>query len=337
MAGLFFALSAFGGSITSESYATAYSEGIAVIFPPSIYYPLSGPTNSSFYSTDVETFVNSTTSTTWHGCTPSAPSGNIVTGCSPTYPANYYTENTNVTTGSTSVNNTGNTESYSGTATGTPAGLNSNGSFSASVASPSAGQYGYVNTAALSSESLIVAPTVADPAGTDGSLVLTYTIYPPSVTGSAAGGNANWYGEWQFASYLPTGTTSTDDYQVQEIDLSTITGATLEQFTVPFVFGSSVIVESALDVGIGWSATGSGPLSASGSFDPVDSLTGIEVLGAGGTQLTNFSITDSDGNGFGADGLITPEPSTFLLAATGLLGLAAARRVRRKVVAQARG
>jgi hypothetical protein len=322
------ALGAFGGAISSESYATAYSQGIALIFPAGTGGALSGNT-ASFYFTGVEVFLNSTNASgnIFEGCAPSTPIGNGLTGCPTSRGANLYTDGTNVTNGGANVNNTGNTQSYSGTSTGTVAGLDATGSFSASVASPAAGQFGYLNDYSTSNESLIVAADATHPAGSTGSLVLTYTIVRPTVTGIASGGNAFWYGTWNFSSWLSTGTTSTNDFQQGGVDLSTIAGSTQEQFIVPFVFGTASVIRVGYDVGIGWTATGGSPLSASGGFDPLQSLTSIQVLDASNAPLGNYSLTDSSGNQFGPNG-VTPEPSTYALFVIGFFTMVLARRFR---------
>jgi hypothetical protein len=330
-------LTAVADSITAEPYATAYSEHLAGIFPPSILSMghLSGP-DTAFYFSGVEAIVHSLTSvTTYEGCAPSTPVGNGIQGGCPTKrpPGIIYTESAShiasSTSHTTSVSDAGDAESYSGTTVAGTAGLNESGSFSASVTSPSAGLFGYLNDYATGDENLIVAPTASDPAGTTGSMILTYTISPPSVTGSVTGGNAYWYGEWAFESWLSAAPASTNAYQTGTVDLSTLTGAKEIQFTVPFVFGSASNVKVGYDVGIGWVAAGGGPLNATGSFDPMESLTRIEVLGPNSVPLTSFSITDSEGNAFGPSGFVTPEPSTWVLTAIGLLMMLLVRRRKR--------
>jgi hypothetical protein len=138
-------------------------------------------------------------------------------------------------------------------------------------------------------------------------MVLTYTAGPPDVVGSVTGGNGYWYGEWTYDTWLSTGTSTTDQYQWGAVDLSTLTGATQVQVTVPFLFGSASNVKIGYDVGIGWAAAGGGALSASAAFDPMESLTGVQVFGANGAPITSFTITDSNGTQFGPNGVV-PEP-----------------------------
>lgn len=331
--GMLLSANAWCGSISSESYATAYSQGLGVIFPPSVFSSLGANaisgTQTAFYFTGTTAFVDSTSSWT-EACAPATPVGNGIKGGCPTTrpPGAVYTDGANGVSNTTNVNNSGDIESYSGATTGGPGGLNESASFNASVTSPSSGQFGFVNDYATGSEDLIVAPTLSDPSGTMGTLTLTYTIRPPNVSGSVSGGNGYWYGEWVYQTWLSSGTTSTDDYQFGTTDLSTLTGPTQIQITEPFIFGSATNVDIGYDIGVGWVSTG-GALTASASFDPMAGLTGVQIFGPGDAPITSFTIADSNGTQFGADGVV-PEPSTWILLGTGIVLLAGVRRLQAK-------
>jgi hypothetical protein len=160
-------------------------------------------------------------------------------------------------------------------------------------------------------------------------MVLTYTISPPDVIGSVMGGNGYWYGEWAYDTWLSTGTGATDQFQEGTVDLSTLTGTNQVHITVPFVFGSASNVKIGYDIGLGWVAGGGSALSASASFDPMESLTGVQVFGPTGAPITSFTLTDSNGIRFGPDGAVVPQPSMWLPLASALVLLAGARRFKR--------
>jgi len=326
--GFLLAAIAWAGPITSESYASAYAQGVGLIFPLTSGGALSGST-ASFNFTGVETFVNGTLSTVAEGCAPTLPAGNGVTGCSATRPApSVYTLGTNSTTGTNTIDNSAGSQSYQGTSFSSAAGVNETGTMSVSLTSSTAGQSGYLNDYATGNEAFTVAPDATHLAGSTGTMILDYTITPPAVTGSATGANAVWYGEWKYRSWLSTGTTTTDQFQQGGVDLAALSGVTVVPVTVSFVFGSASIVNVGYDLGMGWTATGTGPVSASASFDPLQTLTGITIEDSSSTVIPIFSLSDSNGNTFGPSGLASPEPSSYLLAATGLSLAFAARRIR---------
>ncbi len=313
------AAAAWGSPITSELYATAYSAGLGLIFPIGSLSAQSGPT-ASFYFTGVAIKdPTGGTANTFEGCAPTTPVGNGITACPTTRGSiSTYTDGTNVTNGSATVSTTGDSESYSGSSASSALGLDETGSFSVTRTSGLATQTGSINDYALSNEAFTVAPDATHLAGATGSMVLNYAIAPPDVTGSATGANEIWFGQWLVQAWLSTGTTSTDEYQVSGVDLSTLASPTVISITVPFVFGSPTIVKAAYDVGMQWAATGTGAVSADASFDPIESLSGITVEDSLGNPLSAYSLTDSNGTGFGPNGVLAPEPSSDLLAGSGI-------------------
>jgi hypothetical protein len=319
------ATAAWGGSITSETYTTAYSAGLGLIFPTGLQTAQSGPT-ASFYFTGVAIKdATGGTANTFEGCAPTTPVGNGITGCPTTRGSNTYTDGTNATKGSATVSAAGDSESYSGSSTSSALGLDETGSFSITRTSGLADQTGSINDYALANEAFTVAPDATHSAGATGFIVLNYSIVQPNVTGSATGANEIWFGQWQVQGWLSTGTTSTDQWQIAGVDLSTLSSPTVVSITVPFVFGSPTIVKTAYDVGMQWSATGTGAVNANASFDPLQSLTGITVEDSSNNPLSTYSLTDGSGNQFGPNGVV-PEPSTYLLAGLGLLFVFLSRR-----------
>lgn len=328
------AFGAYSDPITPLAYSTAYNQGLGLIFPVGVGHPQSGST-ATFYFTGVETFLNGSVSNVWEGCSPfnAAAPGNGVTGCGTTRPApSVYATATNpagdVTAGATAVNNPGDTQTYQGTTSSLASGVDETGSFSVSRTSGSATESGYVNDYLNSTEALTVAPDATHAAGTTGNLVLTYTINQPVVTGSVDGANAFWYGIWKFSSWLADAPAGANSFQQGGIDLTTVAAATQLQFIVPFEFGSASILRIGEDVGMGWSATGTGAVTASGTFDPFQSLTGIRVLDSTGAVVSNVSISDDAGNQFGPQGLV-PEPSSYVPLAAALIALLFINRRRR--------
>jgi hypothetical protein len=313
LAVLMLSASAFGGPITSVTYATASSQGYPVFLfvngPPAPNNPLPG--QSGGY-TDVRFNVGGSFSIGDKECY-----GVVANGCT----AGYIPSNS--ATASASVNNGSDQEQYQGTTQNSPGGLNGTGSISVSRSSGSATQSGYVSDGFSDTAFYTVAATGAHPAGTTGTALLTYTLPSPTFFNNSAGSPSTqvWFGAFDFSSFIPTGVTATDQYQVSAIDLTTLSGLTQEQFTVPFVFGSSFAVRLGENLGIGWVANTAGATSVNFSFDPMISLTGIQ-LSAGGNQLPSFSMSDDLGNQFGSSGLIAPEPSSYILDGTGLLMLA---------------
>jgi len=313
-------VAAIGSPITSELYSTAYSDGLGLIFPIGSQVAQSGLT-ASFYFTGVAIKDPiGVTANTFEGCAPATPVGNGITGCPTTRGSiSTYTDGTNVTSGSATVNAAGDSESYSGTSTSSALGLNETGSLSVTRTSGLATQSGSINDYALSNEAFTVAPDATHLAGATGFMVLNYAIAPPTVTGSATGANEIWFGQWQVQAWLSAGTTATNQWQIIGVDLSTLSAPAVVSITVPFVFGSPTIVKTAYDVGMQWAATGTGAVSANASFDPLESLTGITIEDSSSNVLSAYSLTDSNGTGFGPNGVLAPEPSSYVLAASGLV------------------
>lgn len=314
-------MSVYGGSITSVPYATAVAQGYPVFLfvngPPAPTNPLPG---SSGGYTDVRFNINGTFSIGDKECY-----GITSFGCSPGF------IQSNSANAMASVNNGLDQEQYQGRTQNNPGGMNATASLNVSLGSGPATQAGYVSDGFSDTTFFTVAATAAHPAGTTGSAVLTYTLQSPAFINGSQGSPSTefWYGAFDFSSYLTTGVTATDQYQVSAIDLTTLSGVTQEQFTVPFLFGSPFAVHLGENLGIGWVANTTGPTTANLSFDPMISLTTIQIS-ASGVPVTGFSLTDDLGDTFGPSGLNAPEPSSYLLGGTGLLLLliAVARQQR---------
>jgi len=158
--------------------------------------------------------------------------------------------------------------------------------------------------------------------GNSGFLVLTYTIQAPTVSGTSADPSSIiYFGEWTFREWMPTGNTATSHYQNDGIDFATQSGVVQKTYVIPITLGSTLNVAVAEQLGIGWSANTTGATSASGFVDPFSSLTSVIVEDGNSNHISNFLVTDDQGDSFGANGLITPEPSSISLAVLGLLVL----------------
>jgi hypothetical protein len=188
------------------------------------------------------------------------------------------------------------------------------------------GQLAVVGSYGISAEVLTVAPDATHAAGTTGSMLLTYLVSPPTVTGSATGANGLWFGTWNLRSWNTTGTAPGNDYQAVGLDLSTLSNPTDFQVSVPFIFGTPLVLREATEIGIAWQATGTGPVIANAEFDPFQELTGISVFDSTNTQLATFSLTDDIGNTFGTDGFVAPEPATCGLTGLALMLIVMLRR-----------
>ena len=301
------------------AYLTPLGTGrIQSILTGTSYY-----TGVSFYSAG----ANLSTSTV-ESC--EGDPGNAVTGCPATLPFGYvYNLGQTATTATRTVSSSGDSESYQGLAMGGAASLNASASFTVNRTSGSATQTGYVNDYVIDTTALTIAGNSLFPNGTAGSLEVGYLITPPTVTGSGTGADVTWYGQGRLQAWDPTGNSFTSSYMDTGVDFSTLTAPTMITITIPFTFGTPVILYANEDIGIGWAANTTGTVSASGSFDPMQSLDLIQVVDLGGNPLAGLTITDSLGNSFGPNGLVTPEPATYTLMIAGLLGLVGiGRRMR---------
>jgi hypothetical protein len=310
---------AFGGSITSIPYSTAYSEGLAYFFPVGTAPPMAGYT-PTFQFTGVDITTNAT---------PLYTEGCVGPGCPVTRPAGtIYTLGVDTTSASSTVNSGPDQEQYQGTSFAGAGSLDVGGSLNVTGGSGSASQSEYVSAYAETKTPLTVAATPIDPAGTAGTLSLSFTVAPPAVTGTAAGAATTvWFGEFTFLNYLPTGDVSTAGFEARGIDFSTLAAPETLTYSMPFIFGSPVEIQFGEWVGIGWSANASGSTSASASFDPPTLLSAIQVSDANGI-VPDFSITNDVGDEFGPDGLLAPEPSSWLLMCAAALAATFAWVVR---------
>jgi hypothetical protein len=108
------------------------------------------------------------------------------------------------------------------------------------------------------------------------------------------------------------------------IDLPTANTTLIQPVTVkmPFVFGQSFEFEGFLESAIQFGCSGGSCTTffAAGNvdFSHTSLLTGIQIVDANGSPVTNFSIESDSGTVYTATGVATPEPATVLMLSTGL-------------------
>ena len=108
----------------------------------------------------------------------------------------------------------------------------------------------------------------------------------------------------------------------------TCTHAAIQTSMLPVTFSTPTAINFGLFVG-------ADPFGDGTSIDPGLSLTGITLYNAEAQQISSFSITSGSGAVYGADGIISqpasasvPEPSSVMLLAFMLLGMAAMAGIR---------
>lgn len=311
----------FGGTITSISYDTAFSQGIAHLLPVAQLGAGSGAATSTNFA-GVEFFADGVRTEVVEACQ-GGFGGPGLAGCPVSGPpGGYFLGRNTISDNFRVVKNLGlDNEVYNGFAIAQPlvAATSGNAGGLLNVGTGTANEARYVDSYAINTESLTVAATAANPAGTMGTMVLTYTINPPPVFGSSVDPSVvAWFGLFEFRSWIATGIAPGNGSQAGGVDLTTLTSPAILQFTVPFIFGTPIVVSTAQDMGMGWITNTSGPTSGSGSYPFYSTgITNISLFNSSSVPLSQWNLTDDVGNAFGRSGVI-PEPSACLLVSIGM-------------------